>query len=84
MALISIGVTVMISSRVNDPRTAQMITTLVMTPIFLYILTQVSGTLVQSPLAALIAVVVLAGIATATLWGATKFFQREVILTRWT
>jgi ABC-2 type transport system permease protein len=84
MALISVAVTVMISSRVNDPRTAQMITTLVMTPIFLVILMQFVSSLVLSPLLALAVVVVLAAIAAVALWGATKLFQREVILTRWT
>jgi ABC-2 type transport system permease protein len=84
MAWISVAVTVMISSRVNDPRTAQMITTLVMTPIFLVILMQFVGSLVLSPLLALGVVLALAVIAAAALWGATKFFQREVILTRWT
>ncbi len=84
MALISIAVTVMISSRVNDPRTAQTVTTVVMLPIFLVVLSQVFGVLVLSPLSALVMVVVLAVIAAAALWGATKLFQREVILTRWT
>ena len=84
MALISIAVTVMISSRVNDPRTAQTVTSLVMLPVFLIILSQVFGVLVLSPLTALFVVVVLAVIAAAALWGATKLFQREVILTRWT
>ncbi len=83
IALISIAVTVFLSSRVNDPRTAQTLTTLVMSPILLFIGVQVFGALVLSPATALLVVAALILISAAALWGATKMFQREVILTRW-
>lgn len=83
IALISIAVTVFLSSRVNDPRTAQTVTTLVLTPLLIFIGVQVFGVLVLSPAVALSVVAVLIVIAAIAFWGASKMFQREVILTRW-
>jgi ABC-2 type transport system permease protein len=83
MALIGVTTTVAISSRVNDPRTAQQLSGVVVIPLLLLFFAQLLGVLVLSPGVALIIAAVLAVIAALFIWIATRLFQREVILTRW-
>jgi ABC-2 type transport system permease protein len=83
LALVTIALMVAVSARVNDPRTAQQISGILVLPVVTVVVGQVSGRLVLSPALALAATVVLALVATTALWGATRIFQREVILTRW-
>jgi ABC-2 type transport system permease protein len=84
LALIAIALSVAISSRVNDPRTAQQLTGVVVVPILLIFFGQLAGLLVLSPPLALGAAAVLALVAALATWGASRLFQREVILTKWT
>jgi ABC-2 type transport system permease protein len=83
LALIAIAASVAISSRVNDPRTAQQISGVVVVPLLLIFFGQLAGLLVLSPALSLGAAAALAVIAALAIWGATSLFQREVILTRW-
>lgn len=83
LALIVIGALVAVSSRVNDPRTAQQVSGFLVIPFVLLFVGQIAGLIVLGPALVLIATVVLALIAFLTLWGVTRLFQREVILTRW-
>lgn len=83
-ALISIAATVAVSSRVNDPRSAQQIAGLVVLPIVALVFAQLFGVLVLNPAAALVIAFVLAIVAALAIWLATRLFQREAILTRWT
>lgn len=84
LAMISIAATVAISSRVNDARSAQQISAVVVVPILLIVGGQLTGLLVLSPIFVVLAALVLALIAAGATWIATRFFQREAILTRWT
>jgi len=84
LALIAIAAMVAISSRVNDPRTAQQFSAWVVVPFLAVFFSQIAGVLVLSPLIALIAAIMLAVIAGLGIWGVTALFQREVILTKWT
>jgi ABC-2 type transport system permease protein len=83
LALIVIAALVAVSSRVNDPRTAQQVSGFLVIPFVLLFVGQVAGLIVLGPALVLAAVVVLALIAALALWGVTRIFQREVILTRW-
>jgi ABC-2 type transport system permease protein len=83
LSLIGIAASVAISSRVNDPRTAQRLSGVVVVPILLLFFGQLAGVLVLSPALSLGATAVLALVAALAIWGATRLFQREVILTRW-
>lgn len=83
LALIAIAAAVAISSRVNDPRTAQQLAGVAVVPIMLVFFGQLAGVLVLNPAFAIGAALVLAVIAALAVWGATRLFQREVILTRW-
>lgn len=83
LALIAIAAMVAISARVNDPRTAQQYSAWLVVPFLAVFFGQLSGLVTLSPLVALLAALVLAIIAALAVWGATRLFQREAILTRW-
>jgi ABC-2 type transport system permease protein len=83
MVMTPIAVTIMVSSRVNDPRTATQVSSLLF--IVLVIGFELyGGVLVVSATTALVVTALLALLGIGLLWGATRVFQREVILTRWT
>jgi ABC-2 type transport system permease protein len=83
LALIGVALIVVLSSRVNDPRTAQQFSAVLVVPVVALLLGQLAGVIVLGPGLALGIGVVLAAIAAFALWLATRLFQREVILTRW-
>ena len=83
LALIGVALTVVLSSRVNDPRTAQQISAVLVVPILGLLFGQLAGVVVLGPAVALGIGAVLTVIAAGALWFATRLFQREVILTRW-
>ena len=83
LALIGVALIVVLSSRVNDPRTAQQISAVLVVPVVGLLFGQLAGVIVLSPALALGIGVVLAVVAAGALWVATRLFEREVILTRW-
>lgn len=83
LALIAVAVSVLISSRVNDPRTAQSLTGVLVVPFMLMFFGQLVGLVVVSPGFVLAFAAALAALAAVTVWLATRLFQRETILTRW-
>ncbi len=83
LVMIAVGGMVAVSSRVNDPRTAQQYSALGIVPFMMLFFGQLAGVVVLGPLAALVGALVLALLAALTLWAATRLFEREVILTRW-
>jgi ABC-2 type transport system permease protein len=83
LALVTIALMVAISARVNDPRTAQQVSGVLVLPVVTVVVGQVSGRLVLNPSAALGITAVLLLVATLALWAATRLFGREVVLTRW-
>jgi ABC-2 type transport system permease protein len=83
LAMVTIALMVAVSARVSDPRTAQQVSGVLILPVVTVVVGQVSGRLVLNPSAALAITAVLILVATLALWGATKLFGREVVLTRW-
>lgn len=83
LALIGIALIVIVSSRANDPRSAQQISALLIVPVMLLLFGNLTGVLFLSPLVALVGGVFLAALAVLTLRIAASLFQREAILTRW-
>lgn len=83
LALIAIAASVAVSSRVNDPRTAQQLSGVIVVPIMALFFAQLAGLLVLSPALSLAAALALAAVAALSIWFATRLFQRENILTRW-
>jgi ABC-2 type transport system permease protein len=76
-------VTLIISSRVNDPRTAQQVSVIFVLPLLLLLLGQMSGLLMLSPFVmfAVCVVALLADVAVVKI--GSELFEREKILTRW-
>jgi len=84
MVLVPIALAVMVSSRVTDPRSASQLSSLVF--ILLLLVLEISGSalVMISVTEALVATAVFAALGAALLSIATRLFQREAILTRWT
>ncbi len=83
LALIAIALMIAVSSRVNDPRTAQQFSAILIIPFMALFVGQISGLLVLGPTFAFTTFLVLFVLAILSLWLVTRLFQREVILTRW-
>jgi len=83
MAVLSVNFSMMISSRVNDPRAAEQISTIVILPVLILFIGQIAGLfIVNQRMVWLLAVVTLA-LDAIMVYVAVQLFQRETILTRW-
>lgn len=83
LSLLAVAFMTAVSSRVNDPRTAQQFSAWFVLPFLLIFLGQMFGLIVLGVFFALAALLVLSVVTIAAFWIATRLFQREVILTRW-
>ena len=83
LGAISIALSVAVSSRVSDPRTAQQLTGVLVVPLLLLVFGQLFGVIVLNLALVLVCCLVLAILAVGALWIAVQIFQRETILTRW-
>lgn len=83
LAMIAIALMVAVSSRVNDPRTAQQFSVILIIPFLGLFIGQISGLLILGPTFAFTVFVVLLALVILSIWVMTRLFQREVILTRW-
>ena len=83
LAVVSVFVAVIISSRVNDTRVAQQLGGLLVLPVAAFGVAQTAGFVFLSQLHFLGAAVVLAAAGAALYFVAVRLFQREQILTRW-
>ena len=83
LSLITVGLTVLVSSKANDPRSAQQISVVLILPMIGLIVAQLSGVLVLGPLVVLVGALVLTLVAAIVLNLSVQLFQRESILTRW-
>ena len=83
LALIGVGLIVIVSSRVNDPRTAQQVSAVLVVPVIALVFGNITGVLVLSPLVAIVGAAMLAALAVVTFRIAARLFDREAILIRW-
>ena len=84
LTVLSVNVAIVISSRVNDPRAAEQLGTVVMLPILGLFFARILGLVALNVTSMLIFAVVLAAIDAGMVALGVKLFQRETILTRWT
>lgn len=83
MAILSVNFSIMVSSRVNDPRTAEQISTVVILPVLILFIGQITGYFfLNNRIIWLIALGTLL-VDLVMVYVARGLFQREVILTRW-
>ncbi|MGA2819510.1 MAG: ABC transporter permease subunit [Anaerolineales bacterium] len=83
MAFLAIMVSIIVSSRVNDPRVAEQLSMVVIVPVLGLFFAQVSGLLLINRQLILLLAVLLAAIDILIGLLGVHLFQREVILTRW-
>ena len=83
MGILAVSVSVMVSSRVNDPRVAEQVSMVVILPVLAVFFGQLSGLFILNQQLILIAAVVLVAVDALLVYLAVQLFQRETILTRW-
>ena len=81
--LAALQVSVIVSSRTNDPRSAQQLSSLLVLPVTAVFIAQLSGALFVGPAALALGAVVCGVFNGVLLWMGVRVFQRETILMRW-
>ena len=83
LAIMAVNASIMVSSRVNDPRVAEQLSMVVIIPVMAVFFGQLSGLFVINRQLVLVSALVLVVIDALLVMLAVRLFQREVILTRW-
>lgn len=83
MAIMAVSISVMVSSRVNDPRVAEQISMVVILPVLAFFFGQLAGLFVLNKSLILLIALAMVGVDILVTNLAVRLFQREVILTRW-
>lgn len=83
LALLGVNMSLLVSSRVNDPQAAQQISMVVIVPVLGVFFGQLAGLILLDLRFVLIAAVILAGVDVALIYLGVRLFERETILTRW-
>lgn len=83
LSIFSVILGIMVSSRANDPRTAQQISVVVVVPIIALMAGSAANVISVGPLAVAIASAVLMAADVVLITLAARLFGRETILTRW-
>jgi ABC-2 type transport system permease protein len=83
LALAAVSIAVMVSSRTSDPRVAEQVSMLVMLPLFLVLVGQVTGLILLNAQLVLYIAAGLVVVDIGLMAFAINLFQRETILTRW-
>jgi ABC-2 type transport system permease protein len=83
LAVLSVNFSIMVSSRVNDPRVAEQLSTVVILPLLGAFFGQVAGLFFVNGSLVIGTAIVLALIDILMVYLAVRLFQRENILTRW-
>ena len=81
--LATLQVSVIVSSRASDPRSAQQLTSLLILPITVVFIAQLMGSFVLTPEWLLLACAALALLNGGLLLAGIRIFERETVLTRW-
>lgn len=83
MAVMAINVSLIVSSRVNDPRAAEQLSMVVIVPLLAVFFGQISGLFVVNRTLVSFAALVLLVLDFGLVYAAVQLFDRETILTRW-
>lgn len=83
VVLASLQVSVIVSSRASDPRSAQQVTALLILPVTFVFVAQMMGVFVVGPAALAMGAVGCVVLNALLLWVGVRVFARESILTRW-
>lgn len=83
LALLAVVFSLMISSRVNDPRVAEQISMVIILPVLAGFFGQVAGLFVLNKQIISLVALVMVALDALMVYLATRVFQREQILTKW-
>jgi ABC-2 type transport system permease protein len=83
LALVSVNFSVIISSRVNDPRVAEQLTALLIVPLLAVFFGQMAGLFVLNRQLILLGAIFILLIDAILIFLSIQIFDRETILTRW-
>jgi ABC-2 type transport system permease protein len=83
LAVLSVNFSLMVSSRVNDPRVAEQLSAVVILPLLLLFFGQVAGFLFLNVQLILLITAGLLVVDSGMVYLTVRLFQREMILTRW-
>ena len=83
LALLAVAFSLMVSSRVNDPRVAEQISMIIILPVLGGFFGQMAGLFVLNKEIISIVAIVVVVVDVLMVYLATRVFQREQILTRW-
>lgn len=83
LAILAVNVSLMVSSRVTEPRVAEQLSALVILPVLGLFFAQIAGLLIINRQIVLLLSVILLIIDILMVFLAVRLFQRETILTRW-
>ena len=83
LALLAVAFSLMVSSRVNDPRVAEQISMIIILPVLGGFFGQVAGLFILNREIISIVAIVMVALDVLMIYLATRVFQREQILTRW-
>lgn len=83
MAVLSVNFSLMVSSRVNDPRVAEQLSTVVIVPVLGLFFGQVAGLIFINKVVILIMIALLLLLDIGAIYLTVQLFQRETILSRW-
>ncbi len=83
MALSAVSFSIIVSSRVNDPRVAEQVSMIIILPVLAAFFGQMAGIIVLNVNFMLASTVVLGLIDLVLVYLSIRLFQRETIITRW-
>lgn len=83
MAVAAVNLTIMVSSRVNDPRAAEQISMVLILPLLGVLFGQIAGVIILSVEVMLVFALVLLLADIGLVYMGARLFQRETILTHW-
>ena len=83
LAILSVNFSLMVSSRVNDPRVAEQLSAVVILPVLAVFIGQIAGFFLVNQQLIFIMAIVLFLVDSLMFLSAVRLFQRETILTRW-
>jgi len=83
MALSAVSFSIIVSSRVNDPRVAEQVSMIIILPVLAAFFGQMAGIIVLSNTFMIASAVVLALVDLVLVFLSIRLFQRETIITRW-
>ncbi len=83
LAVLSVNFSILVSSRVNDPRVAEQVSAVIILPLLAIFIGQISGLFFLNRSLILLISFIVAVVDAGVLYLAVRLFQRENILTRW-